>query len=41
MLTGLGIQHGVDLAYLAATSTWMAGHLGRPSPARVVRAITG
>lgn len=41
MLTGLGIEHGVDLAYLADTSSWMAGHLGRPSPSRVVRALTG
>ena len=40
MLTGLGIEHGVDLAKLAATSTWMAGHLGRPSPSAVVRALS-
>lgn len=39
MLTGLGIQHGVDLDALVATSTWMAGHLGRPSPSAVVRAL--
>jgi hydroxymethylglutaryl-CoA lyase len=39
MLTGLGIEHGVDLASLVATSTWMAGHLGRPSPSAVVRAL--
>ena len=32
MLTGLGIEHGVDLDALVATSAWMAGHLGRPSP---------
>lgn len=40
MLTGLGIEHGVDLAALAETSRWMAGHLGRPSPSAVVRALT-
>lgn len=40
MLTGLGIGHGVDLEALAATSRWMAGHLGRPSPSAVVRALT-
>jgi hydroxymethylglutaryl-CoA lyase len=39
MLTGLGIQHGVDLDSLVSTSTWMAGHLGRPSPSAVVRAL--
>jgi hydroxymethylglutaryl-CoA lyase len=39
MLTGLGIEHGVDLAALVDTSTWLAGHLGRPSPSAVVRAL--
>jgi hydroxymethylglutaryl-CoA lyase len=39
MLAGLGIEHGVDLAKLAETSRWMAGHLGRPSPSAVVRAL--
>lgn len=39
LLTGLGIEHGVDLAALVATSTWMAEHLGRPSPSAVVRAL--
>ncbi|MCL8026788.1 hydroxymethylglutaryl-CoA lyase [Nocardioides bruguierae] len=39
MLTGLGIEHGVDLDRLVATSAWMAGHLGRPSPSAVVRAL--
>lgn len=39
MLTGLGIEHGVDLSSLVATSQWMAGHLGRPSPSAVVRAL--
>jgi len=41
LLDGLGVEHGVDLTALAATSAWMAGHLGRPSPSRVVRALTG
>lgn len=39
MLTGLGIEHGVDLREVVATSVWMAGHLGRPSPSAVVRAL--
>jgi hydroxymethylglutaryl-CoA lyase len=39
MLTGLGIEHGVDLDALVATSVWMAGQLGRPSPSAVVRAL--
>jgi hydroxymethylglutaryl-CoA lyase len=39
LLTGLGIAHGVDLGRLVATSGWMAGHLGRPSPSAVVRAL--
>ena len=41
MLTGLGIEHGVDLEAVVATSTWMAGVLGRPSPSAVVRALAG
>ncbi|WP_258347056.1 hydroxymethylglutaryl-CoA lyase [Saccharopolyspora gregorii] len=41
MLDGLGVEHGVDLAALAATSAWMAEQLGRPSPSRVVKALTG
>jgi hydroxymethylglutaryl-CoA lyase len=40
-LTGLGIEHGVDLTALVETSTWLAGHLGRPSPSAVVRALSG
>ena len=40
LLTGLGIEHGVDLDALVATSAWMAGELGRPSPSAVVRALT-
>jgi hydroxymethylglutaryl-CoA lyase len=41
MLDGLGIDHGADLDALVATSAWMARHLGRPSPSRVVRALAG
>ncbi|WP_424213692.1 hydroxymethylglutaryl-CoA lyase [Streptomyces sp. BI20] len=40
MLTGLGIETGVDLAALTATSVWMADRLGRPSPSRTVRALS-
>ncbi|MFD8571795.1 hydroxymethylglutaryl-CoA lyase [Streptomyces sp. NPDC059639] len=40
MLRGLGIETGVDLGLLTETSTWMAGHLGRPSPSRTVRALS-
>ena len=40
-LDGLGVDTGVDLESLVATSTWMAGQLGRPSPSRVVRALAG
>jgi hydroxymethylglutaryl-CoA lyase len=39
LLTGLGIEHGVDLDALVATSAWMAGLLRRPSPSAVVRAL--
>jgi hydroxymethylglutaryl-CoA lyase len=39
MLNGLGIEHGVDLDKMVATSAWMAGQLGRPSPSAVVRAL--
>jgi len=38
-LHGLGIDTGVDLAAMVATSVWMAGQLGRPSPSRVVTAL--
>ncbi len=41
LLDGLGVQHGLDLDMLVATSTWMAGQLGRPSPSAVVRALGG
>ncbi|WP_193613069.1 hydroxymethylglutaryl-CoA lyase [Nocardioides lijunqiniae] len=40
LLTGLGIEHGVDLDGLVATSAWMAEQLGRPSPSAVVRALS-
>jgi hydroxymethylglutaryl-CoA lyase len=40
LLTGLGIDHGVDLDSLVETSAWMAGRLGRPSPSAVVRALS-
>jgi len=40
LLTGLGIEHGVDLPALAETSRWMSGQLGRPAPSAVVRALT-
>jgi hydroxymethylglutaryl-CoA lyase len=40
-LEGLGIATGVDLDALVATSTWMAGELGRPSPSRVLQALGG
>jgi hydroxymethylglutaryl-CoA lyase len=41
MLDGLGIETGVDLGALAATSVWLAGELGRPSPSRTVTALAG
>jgi hydroxymethylglutaryl-CoA lyase len=40
MLHGLGIETGVDLGRLTATSAWMAERLGRPSPSRTVRALS-
>ncbi|AWZ10021.1 MULTISPECIES: hydroxymethylglutaryl-CoA lyase [unclassified Streptomyces] len=40
MLDGLGVETGVDLAALTATSVWMAERLGRPSPSRTVRALS-
>ena len=41
MLDGLGVESGVDLDALVGTSAWMAEQLGRPSPSRVVKALTG
>ncbi|MDT7802007.1 MAG: hydroxymethylglutaryl-CoA lyase [Actinomycetota bacterium] len=32
---------GVDLPKMVDTSTWLAGHLGRPSPSRTVTALAG
>ena len=40
-LDGLGVETGVDLEALVETSQWMAGHLGRPSSSRVVKALAG
>lgn len=40
LLDGLGITNGVDLRQLVATSSWLAAELGRPSPSRVVRALS-
>ena len=40
-LDGAGVRTGVDLDALVKTSTWLAGHLGRPSPSAVVRALSG
>ncbi|MGA5564043.1 hydroxymethylglutaryl-CoA lyase [Streptomyces platensis] len=40
MLHGLGIETGVDLDLLTATSVWMAEALGRPSPSRTLRALS-
>jgi hydroxymethylglutaryl-CoA lyase len=40
MLNGLGVDTGVDLTGLVETSRWMAAHLGRPSPSRVVQALS-
>jgi hydroxymethylglutaryl-CoA lyase len=40
MLRGLGVATGVNLDQLVATSAWMAEVLGRPSPSRVVQALS-
>ncbi|MCA0438846.1 MAG: hydroxymethylglutaryl-CoA lyase [Actinobacteria bacterium] len=40
-LEGMGVDTGVDLDALVATSAWMAGQLGRPSASSVVRALAG
>jgi hydroxymethylglutaryl-CoA lyase len=40
MLHGLGLETGLDLDKLVATSVWLAERLGRPSPSRVVQALT-
>jgi hydroxymethylglutaryl-CoA lyase len=41
MLDGLSIEHGINLDALVRTSLWLADHLGRPSPSRVVAAVGG
>lgn len=38
-LDGLGIQHGVDLDAVVATTAWMAGELGKPTASAVARAL--
>ncbi|TKV56462.1 hydroxymethylglutaryl-CoA lyase [Nakamurella flava] len=40
-LDGLGVDTGLDLGRLVDTSVWLAGRLGRPSPSRVVQALSG
>ncbi|MFC0863384.1 hydroxymethylglutaryl-CoA lyase [Sphaerimonospora cavernae] len=40
MLDGLGVETGVDVRSLVATSLWLADLLGRPSPSRVVQALS-
>ncbi|HET7278692.1 MAG TPA: hydroxymethylglutaryl-CoA lyase [Dermatophilaceae bacterium] len=40
-LDGAGVKTGVSLPALVETSTWMAEQLGRPSPSRVVKALSG
>jgi hydroxymethylglutaryl-CoA lyase len=40
MLDGLGIEHGVDLAALVATSAWLAERLGKRPASAVVRALS-
>ncbi len=39
MCRGLGVETGLDLDRLAATSAWMAQQLGRELPGRVARAL--
>jgi hydroxymethylglutaryl-CoA lyase len=39
MLTGLGIEHGVDLDALVATTTWLAPLLGKTPASAVARAL--
>ena len=40
MCDGLGIETGLKVARLAATSAWMSQQLGRELPGRVARALT-
>jgi hydroxymethylglutaryl-CoA lyase len=37
----LGIETGVDLEKLVATSVWMSQQLGKPAASRVVQALAG
>lgn len=39
MLDGLGISTGVSMPRLVETGAWLEGHLGRPSPSRVLQAL--
>jgi hydroxymethylglutaryl-CoA lyase len=39
-LHGNGVRSGIDLAALVDASRWVAGLLGRPSPSRVVAALS-
>ncbi len=39
LLHGLGIETGVDLAAVAATTRWLESPLPRPTPSRVARAL--
>jgi hydroxymethylglutaryl-CoA lyase len=41
MCNGLGIETGLHVERLAATSAWMSGQLGRELPGRVARALSG
>ncbi len=41
MLNGAGVETGLDLDKLVATSQWMSEQLGRPSASRVVKALAG
>ncbi len=38
-LHGLGVQTGIDLEQLVATSVWLGRIMGRPSPSNAVRAL--
>ena len=38
-LTGLGVEHGVDLRAVVETSVWMAEQLGKPIASAVARAL--
>jgi hydroxymethylglutaryl-CoA lyase len=39
-LAGLGIDTGIDLEALVATSAWMADQIGKPPASRVVAALS-